>query len=129
MPAKKPGLFDVTGKEPPKPKKPTLRQYLKESKNDVYPQYFRIETIWFPGNWENYSIETTDFRASIAATHPLFDALECNAVKAFSESEGAILLVLLDNEGTIGLGESTIHGKYTRIGNAGFRFNETPGAN
>lgn len=129
MTAKKPNLFGVTGKEPPKPKKPTLKQFIKELSDDNYPKHYRIETIWFPGNWENYSVETTEFRASIAKPHPLFSVLETTIVKILSESESALLLVLLDSEGTIGFSESNFYGRYSRIGNAGFKFDETPGAN
>lgn len=129
MPAKKPSLFEVTGKEPPKPKAPTLRQYLKENTDATYPLIARVNTIWFPGNWENYSIETPEFRCSIGGNHPLFTILENSIVKLLNDSENALLLVVMDNEGTIGFSESNVYGKYARIGNAGYRFEETPGAN
>lgn len=130
MPTKKPSLFDVEGKEPPKPKAPTLKQFLKGLPKDAeYPIYGRIETIWFPGNWPNYSIETPQFRASISEAHPLFSVLESSDIKTFGDAESAILLVVVDSEGTIRFSESNFYGKYTRIGNAGFRFEPTDGAN
>ena len=129
MPTKKPSLFDVSGKEPAKPKAPTLKQYIKENPNATYPIFGRVNTIWFPGNWENYSIETPEFRCSIGANHPLFAVLEASIVKLLHDSENALLLGVMDNEGTIRFSESNVYGKYARIGNAGYRFEETPGAN
>lgn len=125
MPAKQLSLFDVDGKEPPKEKKPTVRQFLKENKDANYPICSTIRTIWFPGNWDNYSLETDSFRVSIGPKHPLYAILDKLVVKAFCESQTAIHACIKDPDGTIGFGESTLYGAYTRIGGSGLRFEET----
>jgi hypothetical protein len=129
MPSKQPSFWDVSGKEAPKEKPPTLRQFIKEQPIDVYPILCRIVVVWFPGNWDNYSLETDKCRVSIAPNHPLYNVLERSGVKVFSECENAVLLEIIDREGTIRFVESNVYGKYSRIGNAGFRFDETEGAN
>lgn len=129
MPTKKPGLFDVAGKEPAKPKAPTLRQYTKEHPNAEYPIYSRVNVIWFPGNWDNYSIETPEFRCSIAPNHPIYSVLDNSIVRILTDTETALLVELTDSEGTIRFCESNVYGKYTRIGNAGYKFQPTDGAN
>ena len=129
MPTKKPGFFEVEGKEPPKPKKPTLYQFIKELKDDDFPKLSRVELLWFPGRWDNYSIETSVYRASITGNHPLYPMLEGNAVKVFESTDTAILLGIRERDGTLFFGESNFFGKYERIGNLGYRFIETPGAN
>lgn len=129
MPTKKPSLFDVEGKEPPREKAPTLKQFLKENPDVTYPLYATITTIWFPGNWANYSIETPKFRASVGEHHPLYAVLESSVVKAFGDAESALLLGVMDGEGTIRFSESNLYGRYSRIGNAGYRFEPTSGAN
>lgn len=125
MPNKQVSLFDVEGKEPPREKKPTLRQYLKEQTDVKYPISSTIRLVWFPGNWDNYSVETDWFRCSISPKHPLYGVLDKLVIKAFCESQTAIHLVVKDGDGTIGFGESTLYGTYARIGNAGIRFEET----
>lgn len=125
MPAKQLSLFDVDGKEPPKEKKPTLRQYLKETKDAKYPICSTIRVVWFPGNWDNYSIESDTFRVSISPKHPLYAVLDKLVVKSFCESQTAILVCVKDSDGTVGFCESTLYGAYTRIGGVGIRFEET----
>jgi len=120
MPTKKPGLFDVKGKEPPKPKAPTLRQFLKESKDATYPIYSPVQVVWFPGRWDNYSLECDAFRVSISPKHTLYAILDRLVVKAFCESQTAIHVVVKDAKGTIGFGESTLYGAYLGIGSSGF---------
>lgn len=122
MPTKKPSLFDTPGKEPKKPKKPTLFQYIKQNKDVEYPITAPIETIWFPGNWDNYSVETDKFRASINPNHPLYKALDVNIVKHCEDVPTALLIELQDNEGTICFRESNLYGDWKAIGNAGYRF-------
>lgn len=125
MPNKQLSLFDVEGKEPPKEKKPTLRQFLKELKDAKYPICSTIRVVWFPGNWDNYSVESDTFRVSIGPKHPLYAVLDKLVIKAFCESQTAIHVCVKDSDGTIGFGESSLYGTYTRIGSAGIRFEET----
>jgi len=129
MPTKKPGLFDVTGKEPPKPKKPTLKQYLKETTHVTFPVFSLVEIVWFPGNWDNFSIECGLFRVSVGASHPLYKPLDESIVSIATKSDTGILLCLEDTDGTIGFCESTVYGAWKAIGNAGYRFEPTEGAN
>lgn len=126
MPSKQLSLFDFEGKEPMPPKKPTLRQYLKEVNNATYPICSTVRVVWFPGNWDNYGIETDLFRVSISPKHPLYAVLDKLVIKAFCESQTAIHVCVTDGDGTIRFGESTLYGAYTRIGAAGIRFEETP---
>lgn len=129
MPTKKPGLFDVEGKEPPQPKKPTLRQFLKEQKQDAYPIHSRICIIWYPSTWENYSIECESFRASIKPNHPLFDVLDRAVTKYCLEEKQGILLSIMDGEGTLRFNQCNVYGDWERIGNAGFKFIPAPDTN
>jgi len=126
MPSKQLSLFDVEGKEPSKPKKPTLRQFIKEQTDAKYPLSSTIRLVWFPGNWDNYSLETDSFRVSIGVSHPLYAVLDKLVIKSFCESQTAIHVVVKDGDGTIGFGESTLYGAYVRVGNAGLKFDETP---
>lgn len=125
MPSKQLSLFDVEGKEPPKVKAPTLRQYMKETKDASYPFSSTIRLVWFPGNWDNYSIECDHFRVSIGTNHPLYAVLDKLVIKVFCESQTAIHVCVKDSEGTIGFGESSLYGAYARVGNSGLRFEET----
>jgi hypothetical protein len=129
MPVKKPNIFEVSGKEPPKPKKLTLFQYIKENPNAEYPIYSRIETVWFPGKWDNYSLECEHFRVSISPSHTLYELLEGGIVRILTDANAALLIELSDSSGVIGIRESNFYGVYKTVGNAGYRFEATNGAN
>lgn len=129
MPAKKPGLFDVSGKEPPKPKAPTLKQFIKEKSDAKYPIISSVTLIWFPGTWDNYSIESNEFRCSIGKNHPLYEPLDRDVIKATEGSDTGIAISVEDSEGTIRFCETNVYGRWERIGNAGVRFLPTDGAN
>lgn len=129
MPTKKPSLFEVSGKEPAKPKAPTLKQFIKQNPDVEYPVYSRIEIVWFPGTWDNYSLETPMFRCSVGSNHPIYSALDNSIVKVLSETQTALLIELTDSDGTIRIAESNVFGQYVAIGNAGYKFELTHGAN
>lgn len=122
MPAKKPSLFEIQGKEPTQPKKPTLRQFIKENPKNAYPIHSRVCVIWYPNTWDNYSIECELFRTSIKPGHPLFEVLDRTITRFCLEEKQGILLSVIDGEGTIGFSECNIYGDWERIGNAGFKF-------
>lgn len=125
MPTKKPSLFDFQGSEPKKEKAPTLLQYLKSNADHVFPIVSTIRVIWYPGNWENYSIETDAFRAGITPKHALFEPMEMHLTKRLIDTETALLLSVMDAKGTICFTESSLYGHYSAIGVSGFKFNET----
>lgn len=129
MPTKTQSLFDVSGKEPVKPKLPTLRQYLKEHSDAKFPIVARITLFWFPGNWDNYSIETTGFRASIAPSHPLYKLLDRDVIAITEGKDTGLALSVQDPEGTIRFCETTNLGRWNRIGNSGIRFEGEPEPN
>lgn len=129
MPSKQLSLFDVSGKEPPKEKLPTLKQFIKSSSDAKYPIVSTIKLIWFPGTWDNYSIETNHFRCSIGTSHPLYKPLDRDVIKLTEGSDTGIVLSIEDSDGTIRFCETNVYGRWERIGNAGIRFLPTDGAN
>ena len=129
MPTKKPTLFEVSGNDAPKEKKPTLRQFIKENSDIPYPYLSGIEIIWFPGQWDNFSIETSAFRASIAPTHGLYKIVDTSIVRILTETNTKLLLAIENTSGELRFVESNVYGTYKPIGNAGFRFFATDGAN
>lgn len=129
MPTKTTSLFDTEFSEPPKEKKPTLLQYLKTLKDAKYPLVFRIEIVWFPGKFDNYTLETTDFRCQVSPSNPLYKVLDKIGYKTFKDSSSAILLNVVDETARISLGESNYYGSYTDISTLGVKFKPTDGAN
>lgn len=129
MPAKKPTLFEVSGNDAPKGKKPTLRQFLKENADLSFPYLSGIEIVWFPGQWDNFSLETSTFRASIAPSHGLYEVVDTSIVRVLESTDTKLLLAIEDRTGQLRFNESNVYGKYQRISNVGFRFVATEGAN
>lgn len=130
MPTKKESFFSTRGSEQPKPKKPTLFQFIKSlPKDEKFPILSRVVLCWFPGTWDNYNLECEQFRISIGVNHSLYKLLDSNIVKILEESEGALLVSVEDREGTIGFAESNYYGKYRPIGKSGYKFEPTEGAN
>jgi hypothetical protein len=129
MPTKKPTLFEVSGKDAPREKKPTLFQFIKETSDITYPYFAGIEIIWLPGKWDNFSIETSTYRASIAPSHGLYEVIDRSIVRILTDTDTKLLLAIENDSGELRFAESNVYGKYERIGNTGFRFVATPGAN
>lgn len=129
MPTKKPSLFGSTFSEPPKEKKPTLLQYLKTTKDVKFPFHSRIDLIWLPGTFNNFTLETELFRCSVTDRNPLYSILNGSGWGTVIDSETALLLCVMDSTGVYTLEESTFYGKYKSIGNLGVKFEPTPGAN
>jgi hypothetical protein len=129
MPKQTVSLFDTEYKEPPKVKLPTLLQFIKKLPNDAYPLIQRINVMWFPGAYDNYTLETSEFRCQVSSTHPLYPLLNKVGYKTFIECECAVLVSVIDSSGTISLLESNVYGKYSNIGSIGVKFIPTDGAN
>lgn len=129
MPAKKLSLFDTPGKEPSKPKAPTLRQFIKENKDVEYPILCQVTTVWLPGNWDNYSLECDKFRVSISSSHPLYKALDQTIVRHCEDVSTALLIELQDSDGTICFRESNLYGDWKRLGNSGYSFSHDGDSN
>lgn len=123
MVSKKLSLFDIEGTEPPKEKLPTLRQFVKELNKDATGELlYGVRTIWLPGTWDNYSVETTAFRATISPGHGLYKALDESVIR-FLDTETELLLQVVDvSTLTIRFVQATNFGKWKRLGNAGVRF-------
>lgn len=129
MPTKNPSLFDVEGKEPTPEKLPTLKQWIKETKDVQYPVLSPIEVCWFPGKWDNYSLQCSYFRVSISPKHPIYQILDRSIVRLLTETNTALLVSVKDASGTIRVCESNFYGCYKPIGNSGYKFEPTDGAN
>lgn len=129
MPKQSVSIFDTEYKEPPKAKLPTLLQFIKTLPTDAYPLVRRINVMWFPGSYDNYTLETPDFRCQVSTTHPLYPLLDDVGYKIFIGSGSAILINVVDSSGTISLLESNVYGKYSNIGSIGIKFIPTDGAN
>jgi len=129
MPSKKLSLFGSEYKEPPKEKLPTLLQYLKSTKDVTFPFYSRINYIWLPGSFNNFTLECEKFRCGVSDRNPLYKVLNGSGWGKIITAETAILLSCLDEKGTIRLEESNVYGRYESIGNYGVKFVPTEGAN
>ena len=116
-------IFGIDFVEPVFEKKPTIKQFQKERKDGEHTDNcFRVETIWFPGNWDNYTIETTHFRGNISPNHPLFSALDKLCPRLRERSNGIVLELKDTTSATFRFVESGEYGKWEPIGNAGVRF-------
>lgn len=114
--------FEVSGKAPERPKKPTFKQFIKElPDNETTQLLYRIEVIWLPGQWDNYSVETDCFRYSVAKNHPLYQPIDENVIKWLDRDNGILFRVDDWKEGIVGLSESQDFTRWERIGNAGVR--------
>lgn len=122
MPPKKPSIFNVTSEEPKKQKLPTLRQWLKEQKADDFKQFHQIRVIWLPGQWKNFTLETTCFRAQVTEYNPLYAALSSD-LDSFTREGGDILLRIVDRQRlTFSLLPGEGDGEWFFIGDSGLRY-------
>lgn len=56
-------------------KKPTFLQWLKSCNAKQLGTWYTVQVIWFPGEWNNYTLETDEFRIRVPSTDPLYRAM------------------------------------------------------
>lgn len=83
---------DYSGKEE---KLPTIRQYLKELPKDVTDIKSTIRLIWLPGQWDNYTLQSDDFRVVISRNHKLYGQLRDN-IDAFTKGTKTLDVIVTD---------------------------------
>lgn len=81
--------------EDKKEKAPTLRQYLKELPKDAKDIKSTVRLIWLPGRWENYTLQTDDFRVIVSRGHKLFNSLRDN-LDAFTKGTETLDVIVTD---------------------------------
>lgn len=69
-------VFNQTYENPKPAKLPTLKQWLKTTPKNKTTGYFHVDTIWVPGTFDNYTLQTGVFRLIITPGHPLYKELE-----------------------------------------------------
>lgn len=116
-------IFEVEGSEPQLPKLPTLMQFIKANANVITSDsIFPVEIIWTPGNWDNYTIQTDKFRASISERNPLYPLLN-RFIGGIPEYPNQVGIQITDSEsGSVRFVECGTYGKWKPLGNAGFKF-------
>lgn len=95
MPKRKVDMFEVVADEGERVKLPTLRQWLKEQPQDDFNAYHQVRLIWLPGNWPNYTLETSAFRAIVTDRNPLYAALR-DGLDSFTTTQRALGLRIVD---------------------------------
>lgn len=95
MPKKK--TLSFIGKESKpstKAKLPTLRQYLKELPKDVKDIVSPVHIIWLPGQWNNITLQTYDFRVIIPEEHEFYSELRDNLDEITKDNQTLIVSVV-----------------------------------
>jgi hypothetical protein len=52
--------------------KPTVFQFCRSLKESKFPHVSKLEVVWLPNQWPNYTLDTEDFRLRISEDSPLF---------------------------------------------------------
>jgi len=121
VPAKK-TMFDIESDANSRPKIPTLRQYLKGDKAHGLASVHSVEIIWFPGDYDNYTFQTKDFRASISSSSALYAALSTDLDEFTRGTKGLEVTFDEVRRGIYTLRPSTTDGEWFFIGETGIRF-------
>ena len=95
MPKSKTNTWLEEDYEDKKAKKPTLRQYLKELPKDVKDVKSAVHLVWLPGQWDNYTLQTEDFRVIVSRDHKLYRHLRDN-LDAFTKGTQTLDVVVTD---------------------------------
>ena len=76
MPAKKPvELFGVDFKDEPAQKVPTYNQFLKRVGRENATGLYLVNLIWLPGQFDNFTLQTDEFRLIVRSGTKLYAAL------------------------------------------------------
>lgn len=107
-----------------KAKLPTLRQYVKELPKDVENIISTVHIIWLPGQWNNITLQTHDFRVIIPEEHEFYLELRDNIDEITKDNQTLVVTVTNTKSLSFRLDVSnSVPGEWFYIGgNAGIRF-------
>lgn len=69
-------MFEGTHSASSRDKKPTFLQWVKSASAAKLKKSYIVETIWKPGTWDNFTLETDEFRIRITREHPMYAAMD-----------------------------------------------------
>jgi hypothetical protein len=119
------GMFGVEASASSNKKVPTLREYLKENSAHGLSSSHLVEVVWFPGKYDNYTLQTSEFRASVSSNAALYSALSENLDSFTKGSSGIELVFGSDKRGVYTLAPSQIEGDWFFISDNGIKFEPT----
>jgi len=79
--------------------KPTLYQFLSEKNLKKYPFISKVEVIWLPNRWPNYTIDTEDYRLRIVESSSLYTSFQ-GLLKNYMDEGIPMQVSILDSDGT-----------------------------
>lgn len=116
-------LFEYREEPNTSEKLPTLKQYLKQvGKRKIKAQFF-VTLIWKPGQWDNFTLQTEDFRYRVGKTSGLYGLL-LQHLDELVDNEQAIAITISEDRKTIGIVPMKERGNWVPIGENGLRFEQ-----
>lgn len=83
--------------EPNYEKLPTFRQYCKTCKAGQKVPVSYLKKVWFPNEYDSYSLDTERFRLRIASNSPLYEAIG-DAIGAWITNSTVVYVVVSSPE-------------------------------
>lgn len=104
---------------------PTLQKWSKTVDNWDSPIKHRVELIWLPNLYKNYTFQTSSYRFRIPEGHPYFDAIV--EFREEWEKEGAVLFLTVSMSPKLTVALESLDEEqceWNEIGSAGFKLEE-----
>jgi hypothetical protein len=104
-------IFGASFEHGEQKKKPTILQFIKKLPSDISEFESTVEVIWFPGSFDNYTLECEHFRVPISSTHPLYKSLSegvhqltqgSSTINVCIQSRDPLSYKLVENTGYVG---------------------------
>lgn len=119
------GLFNTESQDVKPEKLPTLGQYLKRTKQTKGKMRQRVELIWLPGKFDNFTLQTGEYRLIISPKHPLYGHLRAFNNAGNESTEIGFDIELTDwQKASYMLVPNGRNGSWTEIGTSGLRWSE-----
>lgn len=68
-------LFGVETKDVKPEKLPTIAQFVRRTKEPQSKPIHKVELVWLPGKFNNFTLQTQHYRVVISSQHPFYGLL------------------------------------------------------
>jgi hypothetical protein len=115
-------IFGVQTTDAKPEKKPTIAQFIKQTKRPKNNVRSVVNVVWLPGKFDNFTLQTDRFRVIITPKHVFYGGLQEFFANS-STAETPIGIEITDwDKGAYMLYEPKERGMWQELGDSGYRW-------
>jgi hypothetical protein len=103
-------------------KKPSYTEFCKTASKAEIKRGHLITTIWLPGKWDNFSLDTLKFRVRVSPGNDLYDALKKFTEMLPGSNVGVQIFINQENPDKFKLVPTDVTGEWEDKSGKGFSY-------